>query len=398
MRAIVKTIIAAVFVTLLSAWGPQEETGLVPLFNGRDLDGWVNVNCAPTTWSVSDGMIHSTGKPICELRTARMFENFILELDYQHLDPQGNAGVFIWGDALTATGQPFVRAIEVQILDGRNTENYTSHGDVFAIHGARMTPDRPHPGGWMRSLPIERRARPAGEWNHYRISGRNGTLKLAVNGKEVSGGYDITPRKGYIHLESEGGRVLYRNLRVKELPSAGALPPEQIAQQDEGFVSLYTGTDFSGWHYPKGHEGHWLSKDWVIAYDGKSQSDEKDLRSAKVFGDVSLIADWRWTSTGDANAATLPIGIDGAGLPDEAQAAIARALTTKPSGDGWRRAILTRRGGRLSLVIDRQTVFENVAVGGAGGRGPVVLRHEGRPVEFASIFIKELNSSRPPRP
>ena len=74
----------------------------MPLFNGRNLDGWVNVNCAPDTWSVRDGMIHSTGKPICELRTARMFENFILELEYQHLEPQGNAGVFIWGDALTA--------------------------------------------------------------------------------------------------------------------------------------------------------------------------------------------------------------------------------------------------------------------------------------------------------
>ena len=81
-----------------------------------------------------------------------------------------------------------------------------------------MKPDRPHPGGWMRSLPSEHRARPAGEWNHYRITGRNGTMKLAVNGKEVSGGYDITPRKGYIRLESEGGRVLYRNLRIKELP------------------------------------------------------------------------------------------------------------------------------------------------------------------------------------
>ena len=136
----------------------QDETGFVPLFNGRNLDGWVNVNCAPDTWSVRDGMIHSTGKPICELRTARMYENFILELEYQHLDPQGNAGVFIWGDALTAPGQPFVRAIEVQVLDGRNTENYTSHGDVFAIHGA---PDdaRPSASGRVDAQPSHRAPR-----------------------------------------------------------------------------------------------------------------------------------------------------------------------------------------------------------------------------------------------
>ena len=82
-------------------------------------------------------MILSTRQADWEIRTARMFENFILELEWRHLDPQGNAGVFIWGDPLTATGQPFIRAIEVQVLDGRKTDNYTSHGDVFAIHGAR---------------------------------------------------------------------------------------------------------------------------------------------------------------------------------------------------------------------------------------------------------------------
>src|SRR5918997_3907873 len=161
---------AVVLVFLTASAATQEDGGFVPLFNGRDLTGWVNVNCAPETWNVRDGMIHSTGKPICELRTERMYENFVLELEYKHLVAGGNAGLFIWGDALTARGQPFVRAIEIQILDGQNTDNYTSHGDVFAIHGAKMTPDRPHPGGWMRSLPGERRARPAGGWKQERVT------------------------------------------------------------------------------------------------------------------------------------------------------------------------------------------------------------------------------------
>ena len=191
----------------------------MPLFNGRNLDGWVNVNCAPDTWTVRDGMIHSSGKPICELRTARMFENFILELEYQHLDPQGNAGVFIWGDALTATGQPFVRAIEVQVLDGRNTDNYTSHGDVFAIHGARMTPDRPHPGGWMRSLPSERRARPAGEWNHYRITG---TQRHAEARRQR--------QRGLGRLRHHSPEGLHPP-RVRRWPCALSQPPDQGAAE-----------------------------------------------------------------------------------------------------------------------------------------------------------------------
>ena len=363
----------------------RQEDGFQPLFNGRDLRGWVNVNCAPDTWSVREGMIHSTGKPICELRTDRMYENFILELEYRHLEPGGNAGLFIWGDALTARGQPFVRAIEVQILDGRNTDNYTSHGDMFSIHGAKMTPDRPHPNGWERSLPSERRAKPAGEWNHYRVTAQNGTLKLAVNGKEVSGGYDITPRKGYIHLESEGGVVDYRNIRIRELPSAGALTAEQVAQADEGFVSLYTGTDFRGWRQSAGHEGHWVSKDWVIEYDGKSEAAEKDLRSEKEFGDVVVIADWR-RSTPDGG---LPIGFAGVELPEQARSAVDRALAGKTEKPRWRRGIMTKRGDRLSLTIDGESVFQDVAVPSAKVRSAIVLRHTGAPTEFASIFVKE---------
>src|SRR5919206_295379 len=126
------SLFIALAIILLAAGTPgraQEDAGFVPLFNGRDLQGWENVNCAPETWSVRDGMIHCTGTPICELRTERMYENFVLELEYKHLVPKGNAGVFIWGDALTARGQPFVRAIEVQVLDGHETANYTSHGD-----------------------------------------------------------------------------------------------------------------------------------------------------------------------------------------------------------------------------------------------------------------------------
>ncbi len=370
---------------LLVSLAGQDETGFRPMFNGRDLSGWVSVNCAPETWSVRDGMIHSTGKPICELRTDRMYENFILELEYKHLEPGGNAGLFIWGDAITARGQPFVRAIEVQILDGRNTDSYTSHGDMFSIHGAKMTPDRPHPNGWERSLPSERRAKPAGEWNHYRVTAQNGTLKLAVNGKEVSGGYDIAPRKGYIHLESEGGVVDYRNIRIKELPSAGTLQPNQIAQPDEGFVSLYTGTDFRGWKHSTGHDGHWVSKDWVIAYDGKSEAADKDLWTEKAFGDVVVIADWRRSGPGDA----LPIGFAGVELPEQARSAVQRVLSVKTEKPRWRRAILTKRGGRLSLTIDGDSVFQDVDVPAAKSRAAFGLRHDAAAIEFASIFVKE---------
>ena len=78
--------------------------------------------------------------------------------------------------------------------------------------------------------------------------------------------------------------MLYRNLRIKELPSEAALAPDQIAQADEGFVPVYSSVDFSV-AVPKGHDGHWVAKDWVIAYDGRSAAEDKDLWTDKAYGD-----------------------------------------------------------------------------------------------------------------
>jgi len=41
---------------------------------------------------------------------------------------------------------------------------------------------------------------------------------LWVNGKEVSGGKDAKPAKGYLCLESEGAPINFRNMRIRELP------------------------------------------------------------------------------------------------------------------------------------------------------------------------------------
>ena len=197
---------------------PADAEGFRTVFNGKDLSGWVPVNVAPETFTVRDGLIVSTGVPTGVMRTERPYENFIIELEWRHVKPGGNAGLFVWADPLPAPGVPFTRGIEVQILDGQNTANYTSHGDVFSIHGATFVPDRPHPAGWMRSLPDEKRAKPSPEWNHYRVECRDGAIKLAVNGKVVSGGSECTPRKGYVCLESEGAPVVFRNIKIRELP------------------------------------------------------------------------------------------------------------------------------------------------------------------------------------
>ena len=433
------TFIATFGIALSSLETIAQETGFRPLFNGQDLTGWVNVNCDDTTWTVRDGMIHCTGIPTGELRTDRQYENFILELEWRHLKSGGNAGLFVWSGPISAPGVPFLRAIEVQILDHGygQSEFYTTHGDIFPIHGSTMIPDPPSRGS--RSFPSESRSKPAPEWNHYRVTCNNGVIKLAVNGKEVSGGQACRYRKGYIALESEGGIVDYRNIRIKELPSTNPTANE-TAPLDEGFLSLYNGVDLAGWQLPEGSDGHWKASDWRLTYDGKSEAEDKNLWSQKSYRDFILICDWRWPEKGEKrdvpvilpngdyktgpngeremvtvqypgdsgiylrgnsksqiNMWTWPIGsgeVYGY-RNDPNQSVEVRAGVTpseaadKPIGQ-WNRFIITMKGEHLTVNLNGKTVIEKAHLPGVPAEGPIALQHHGDPIEFAGIYIKEL--------
>jgi len=243
----------------------SDAEGFVSMFNGRDLTGWTNINCAPETWSVRDGKIYCTGFPVGGLRTVRQYENFILEVEWRHLKRSGNSGVFIWGSPINAPGVPFLRGIEVQVLDqgyaedfekknGKKADWFTVHGDVFAIHGATMTYVGRTNG--KRSFPTEERSKPSPEWNHYRIVANHGSLRLHVNGKEVSGGDDTNYRKGYLALESEGSPIEFRNIRLKELPPTGA-NAGNTAPVDPGWRALFNAVDLRGWRTDTATAARW---------------------------------------------------------------------------------------------------------------------------------------------
>src|SRR5436309_244928 len=226
-----RTLLALLLPLTLAAQAPAAEPdkdGFVPLFNGKDLDGWVNVNCHPSTFFVKGDEVITTGKPTGYLRTAKQYENFVLEVDWMHVNKTevGNSGFFVWADPLPAVGTGYTRGIEVQVLvnleyKDKKTSAVTasSHGDLFSIWGASCKPDRPHPQGSERCLPSENRCKGANEWNHYRVVANDGTINLSVNGKEVSGVSKCNPRKGYLGLESEGSECRFKNLKIKELPS-----------------------------------------------------------------------------------------------------------------------------------------------------------------------------------
>jgi hypothetical protein len=428
--------------------GAQEEEGFVPMFNGKDLSGWRPVNVASDTFRWENGMVITTGVPTGFMATEKMYENFIVELDWQHMTEGGNSGVFIWGEGLPAPGVPYARGIEVQVLDlgyekqhpDKAWKSFTSHGDIFPIWGATMTPVDPVSPGGKRSFPSEKRVKPSPEWNHYRVECNKGEIKLSVNGKQVTVGRDCVPRKGYLCLESEGAECHFKNVRIKELPSSNT-PAEQTARGYEGFKQLLNGKDLSGWKVTDENKNVWSADGLHVVAKGGVQGSKLDLWTEKNYKDFTLVADWKFrtkpvkkmvnkiapngeepvpgtdgkpeqieveepadsgiylrgSSKAQVNIWVRPIGsgdIRGYRVDKTLPMEIRTACTPKVNADAkpgqWNRFFITMKGDRCTVMLNDQIIIDNAQLPGVAAEGPIALQYHHDEIEFANIFIKEL--------
>ncbi len=206
------------------------------LFNGKDLTGWVDVNTSPENWTVRDGLLVCSGHPIGVMRTDRQYENFLLHIEWRHMEAGGNSGVFAWSEGTVPEGRRLPKGMEIQMLeldwvnlhkgrDGTLPPIAYVHGELFGANGLTTIPDNPRGN---RSKSIENRCKGKGEWNVYDVVCVDGVVKLSVNGKFVNGVRQASVKKGYLCLESEGAEIHFRNIRIMELPP-GVTTPEQTA-------------------------------------------------------------------------------------------------------------------------------------------------------------------------
>jgi hypothetical protein len=186
---------------------------------------WFQVNTRDTTWQTQKDLLICHGHPIGVVRSEKRYENFVLHVEWKHIEPGGNSGTFVWSDANADETNRLPNGVEVQMLEldwvnlnKRNGETppiaYV-HGELFGVGGVETVPDNPR---GTRSKSIENRCLGKGEWNTYDVVCVDGTIKLSVNGKFVNGISKSSKRSGYICLESEGAEIHFRNLRIVELP------------------------------------------------------------------------------------------------------------------------------------------------------------------------------------
>jgi hypothetical protein len=232
-----------------------------------------------------------------------------------------------------------------------------------------------------------------------------------------------------------------------------SLAVSRDCRSDDGFTSLFNGKDFTNWKVPEGDNGHWKIVDGVIDYDALSEAPGKDknLWSAKEYGDFTLRVDWRIKDTPYLNPRIPVLRFDGSEklgpdgkpititVPDSDSGIFLRGTGKSqvniwcwPCGSGeiygyrrdqklspavragamprlnadnnigeWNTFEITVRGDRVTVVNNGHTVLENAELPGLPPRGPIALQHHGSKkngewtsppalVQFRNISIKEL--------
>jgi len=205
-----------------------EELGLQKMISGEKMEGvpinWIQVNTEAETWKVKGDELICSGLPIGVIRSENTYENFLLHIEWKHMESGGNSGTFVWSNAEPGDNR-LPNGVEVQMLelewvnlntrDGKTPPLAYVHGEIFGVGGVETVPDNPR---GSRSKSVENRCKGKGEWNTYDVVCVDGTIKLSVNGKFVNGISKSSKKMGYICLESEGAEIHFRNIRVIPLP------------------------------------------------------------------------------------------------------------------------------------------------------------------------------------
>lgn len=256
-----KHILSPIFLILLiNSLHAEAETGFTSLFNGETLEGWTearstgafSVNKEEKAIHVYAGKEAGSPQKIDCLNHDTDYSHYILKLEYKWLESRfaprekwdRDAGLLFHVHGDLTRVWPFCLEMQIGESPGdkpqaRGEKGRFHTGDLFVL-GKHLSAETPRDGRYYDPNGKKVRGRstatkkgvenPKGEWNEIEIQ-VHGSKKATfiLNGEVVLETYNftqedengkITPlEKGRIGLQAEWAELLYRNIRIKELPA-----------------------------------------------------------------------------------------------------------------------------------------------------------------------------------
>lgn len=187
------------------------EAEWMPLFNGKDLTGWVRAGSED--WKVENGAIHGIGttKQDGYLRTEQKFKDFHLSIRFK-CDADGNSGVFFRSEY---EGDKMVHGIQFEIDRKPNYRTGAIYGD-----GRRFIV--------FPTAENEMALRPD-DWNHFLLKVVGNRYICILNGYLLVDFTDPAPKSfdGHLALQLHGesattsrlgsGNMWFKDIYIRDL-------------------------------------------------------------------------------------------------------------------------------------------------------------------------------------
>jgi len=179
-------------------------------YRGRTYNkhGWNHYGPGYFELDEASGVLTSSGGMGLLWYSQKMYENFVLDLDFKCHAGNTNSGIFLHIPEMVTSNDYIYKSFEIQIDDDDTLTKHTT-GAVYDAEPAKMLASNP-----------------TGEWNHYRITFIDDMIKVELNGllvntwkAEPRGKIKSFARKGYIGLQNHDSqaKVSFKNIFVKEL-------------------------------------------------------------------------------------------------------------------------------------------------------------------------------------
>jgi len=304
----------ALFVIAAAVGLSGAQDGWRPLFNGKNLDGWAQLNGTAPFTVVDGAIVGSTvvGSPNSFLGTKEEFGDFILEYEAK-LDAPMNSGVQIRGISSASIMNGRVRGYQIEI----DPSDRAWTGGLY--DEARR--------GWLHPVYGPEAARKAftmGAWNTFRVEAIGTSIRSWVNGVPVANVVDDLTAKGFIALQvhsigndaaKAGQTVRFRNIRImtqglerQRTPDKGDTTqynfiPNTLTDREkkDGWKLLWDGKTTAGWRgakLPGFPEKGWTIKDGalIVAETGGGEAAVGgDIVTADQFENFELIVEFKIT-------------------------------------------------------------------------------------------------------